>query len=130
MSTTSSLPQLYAQMPAPFKAGSRDVAYIRLRLSGTNTITTIRSYWSCVNADGGTNRIEVANQATVNGQWYTHVAYLGRQHQWRGKALGVRIIPVDQPNIMVELDDVRVCAPPAPEVQPVHPATMHPGAHQ
>ena len=112
-------------MPSPFKAGNRDVAYIRMRLSGTNTTTTLRSIWSYVNAKGETNTIELASQAVVNGQWYTHVAFLGREHRWRGTALGVRIIPVDQPNIMIELDDVRVCAPPAPKQRTAPRAVPH-----
>jgi len=111
-SVSNEVPRFFASFELPEPASSRDVSYYRMRLSGTNGFTYSRIRWLCLDESGKTNDVDEYITVPINGLWYTHTFFIGGREKWHGKPIGVSVKSVCDPNITVELEDVRLCAPP------------------
>ncbi len=110
VSTDKRLPVLWAPTEPFATAGELDVAYCRMRLSGTNSSTTVRL--RCTLAEKGTaSVVEQILPVPVNDQWYTHIFPFGRVGNWRGTLTRVELMPVSDPGIQITLDAVGIVQP-------------------
>lgn len=102
-------PIVYANWPQNItaKTSADDVALHRIRLSGTNAVTTTTIRWYMQKPDGSTSSLARAYSVPVNNQWYTHTFHLGRHLKWVGAPLGFEIKATDLPGVNVDIDYVR-----------------------
>jgi hypothetical protein len=113
-STATVVPRLYASLDTAIPATARDVSIYRIRLSGDQDATHSRIRWICKDENGVLHTVERTVQLPVDSQWHTCVFPVGRELGWRGTPVMVKIKPVFDPGITVELDDVRLVSPPPP----------------
>ena len=109
---SNAVPELYA--PVKLAGGARGGNYstYRMRLSGSNGVTKTTIAWTCVTDEHKTNVVSRSEPAQINGQWYTYLFFAGRELSWNGTPIGIQLVPAADPNVTVELDDVRLCSSP------------------
>jgi len=113
-SAENAVPRLFASIDPPITATARDISLYRIRLSGERKQTYSRIRWFCADDHGKLHSVERTVRLPVDGQWHTCVFPLGREIRWRGTPVMVEIKSVFDPDITVELDDVRLVSPPSP----------------
>lgn len=118
-STRDAVPRLFASIDNPVAASARDVSFYRIRLNGDREETHSRIRWICEDESGIRRSVERTVRLPVDNQWHTCIFPVGREPGWRGIPVEVQIKTVFDPGIMVELDDVRLAAPPLPGIS--HP---------
>jgi hypothetical protein len=115
--TDDTKPELQFAGTPDARASSRDFCFWRMRLSGTNGTTRSRITLHSIQPDGHTNDVSTEIGVPVNDQWYTHVFAVGRELNWTGKPCGVTLIPASDPNVTIEVSEVRLATPPLPPVR-------------
>ncbi len=111
---TNDLPVLRADARDLDRAGARDVTTFRMRLSGTNAVTQASITWRIVDEHGRTNEPGMSLAVPVNGQWYTHLFFGGRERAWRGRLQAVELVPASNADVTIELDHITLHHAPAP----------------
>ncbi len=107
-SISNILPEFFGSIDYIEAVDSKDISSYKIRLSGTNGHTTCKITWLCVNDEGHTNHVSDYNSIPINNQWYSRFFDLGREFHWVGKPAGVKIRPVSNPNVKIELDEVKL----------------------
>jgi hypothetical protein len=115
--TADETPVVFGTCAPSAAVSTRDVCFWRMRLSGTNCTTRSRIALHCVSDDGVTNTVSTRVGVPVNDQWYTHVFFVGRELNWRGRPCGMALVPATDPHVQIELEEVRLATPPLPPVR-------------